>query len=156
MAIKARFVHTNIVAQDWKGLARFYEQVLGCTPLPPERNISGAWLDDATGLPGAQIRGIHLRLPGHGVEGPTLEIFQYLRHVDRPHTAINRPGLAHLAFAVDDVEAAREAILEAGGSSIGKTTTVQIPGAGTITFIYLTDPEGNILELQRWHSNSQR
>jgi len=28
--------------------------------------------------------------------------------------------------------------------------TVNIPDAGTITFIYMTDPEGNIIELQRW------
>jgi catechol-2,3-dioxygenase len=27
---------------------------------------------------------------------------------------------------------------------------VPVAGAGTITFVYLTDPEGNILELQRW------
>jgi hypothetical protein len=25
-----------------------------------------------------------------------------------------------------------------------------VAGAGTISFVYLTDPEGNILELQKW------
>jgi catechol-2,3-dioxygenase len=28
--------------------------------------------------------------------------------------------------------------------------TVEIRDAGTITLIYMTDPEGNIIELQKW------
>ncbi len=150
MTVHAKFVHTNIVAQDWKKLAQFYEQVFGCTPVPPERNLAGQWLEDATGVPDARIRGIHLRLPGYDTEGPTLEIFQYDREEKRPGTAINRPGFAHIAFAVDDVEAARDAVIAAGGGSVGKVVSLEISGAGRVTFVYLTDPEGNIIELQRW------
>jgi predicted enzyme related to lactoylglutathione lyase len=150
MTVEARFVHTNLIAQDWRRLARFYEQVFGCTPVPPERNLVGQWLEDATGVPGAEIRGIHLRLPGYGEEGPTLEIFQYNRRAERPETAINRPGFAHLAFAVDDVEVARDAVIEAGGGTVGEVVSLEVPGAGRATFVYLTDPEGNIIELQRW------
>lgn len=104
MTIKAKYVHTNIVAQDWKRLAHFYEQVFGCTLVPPERKLSGRWLEEGTGIPDAQIRGVHLRFPGHGNDGPTLEIFQYNHQEDRLDTAINRPGFAHIAFAVDDIE----------------------------------------------------
>jgi catechol-2,3-dioxygenase len=32
-----RFAHTNLVARDWKALAAFYADVIGCEPLPPER-----------------------------------------------------------------------------------------------------------------------
>lgn len=150
--VKSKFVHTNLIARDWKQLARFYEQVFGCTPMPPERNLKGQWLDAGTGIPGAEIRGIHLRLPGYGDESPTLEIFQYNRQEERPPTAINRPGLAHIAFAVDDVQATREAVLHAGGGSVGKVVSLEIPGAGMVTFAYVTDPEGNIVELQHWAS----
>ena len=150
MALSARFAHTNIVAQDWKRLAEFYQQVFSCVPVPPERNLSGQWVEDATSVPGAQIRGVHLRLPGYGEGGPTLEIFQYHRQEERPTTAINRPGLAHIAFVVDDVQAARDAVIAAGGKEWGKMVSVEIPGAGSITFVYVTDPEGNIIELQRW------
>ena len=150
MTIQAKFVHTNIIAQDWRRLADFYQQVLGCTPVPPERNLSGQWLDDGTGVPGAEIRGMHLRLPGYGEQGPTLEIFQYNHQQERPATAINRPGFAHIAFAVDDVQAARDAVLAAGGGVVGEAVSVDVPGAGTVTFVYLTDPEGNIIELQHW------
>jgi predicted enzyme related to lactoylglutathione lyase len=58
--------------------------------------------------------------------------------------------LAHLAFAVDDVETARQAVLAAGGGAVGQTVTVTIAGKRGITFAYLTDPEGNIIEVQRW------
>lgn len=148
--MQAKFVHTNIVAQDWRKLADFYEQVLGCTPAPPERNLSGRWLEDGTGVPGAEIQGMHLRLPGCGEQGPTLEIFQYNRRQERPATAINRPGFAHIAFAVDDVEVARDAVLAAGGGVVGEVVSVDVPGAGMVTFVYATDPEGNIVELQHW------
>jgi predicted enzyme related to lactoylglutathione lyase len=150
MSINAKYVHTNIVAKDWQRLARFYEEIFGCIPVPPERNMSGSWLDDSTGVPSAHIRGIHLRLPGYGDTGPTLEIFEYNHTVEKPTTAVNRPGLAHLAFAVDDVEMARQAVLAAGGGAVGQTVTVAIAGKGGITFAYLTDPEGNIIEVQRW------
>jgi predicted enzyme related to lactoylglutathione lyase len=150
MAIRAKYVHTNLIAKDWKRLAAFYERVFGCIPLLPERDLSGEWLESATGVPQAHIRGVHLRLPGYGDEGPTLEIFQYDRQTDPSKPAINRPGFAHVAFAVDDVAAAREAVLAAGGGVVGDLVSVEIPGAGQITFAYVTDPEGNIVELQHW------
>jgi predicted enzyme related to lactoylglutathione lyase len=150
VATGARFVHVNIVARDWKRLARFYQRVFGCTLVPPERDLAGQWLDDATGIPSAQIRGVHLRLPDYGDEGPTLEIFQYEPTVKGPEPVPNRPGLAHIAFAVEDVELIRNAVVEAGGGAIGDLVAVEIPGTGRIEFVYVTDPEGNILELQHW------
>lgn len=150
----ARFVHTNIVAKDWRRLARFYERVFGCRPVPPERDLKGRWLDKATGLTEAQIRGIHLRLPGYGDDGPTLEIFAYSHGPAHPKTTINRPGLAHLAFAVDDVETACRAVLDHGGQQVGEIVSLEVPGAGTVAFVYVTDPEGNIIELQRWSAVS--
>lgn len=145
-----KYKHTNIVAQDWRKLAEFYQRVLGCTPVPPERAGTGEWVARSTGVPGAEVRGVHLRLPGYGESGPTLEIFQYNKVETGPEPAINRPGLAHLAFEVDNVETARDEVIEAGGRPLGELVTVEIPRAGIITFVYLTDPEGNIIELQRW------
>jgi len=150
MAINARFVHTNLVARDWRRLARFYEEVFGCTRVLPERDLSGPWVERATGVPGAHIQGVHLQLPGRGNQGPTLEIFQHNHQEERLETAINRPGIAHLAFLVEDVEAARDAVTAAGGGVVGEIVSVPIPPAGTVTFVYVTDPEGNIIELQHW------
>jgi predicted enzyme related to lactoylglutathione lyase len=151
MSISARYTHTNLIANDWKRLAAFYESVFGCIPVPPERDLSGEWLDAATGLTGARIRGVHLRLPGYPDKGPTLEVFQYDDQKERGEVAPNRAGFGHIAFAVPDVQAAKDAVLAAGGGAIGEVVSVEIAGAGEITFAYVTDPEGNIVELQKWH-----
>ena len=150
MPISARYTHTNLVARDWRSLALFYQEVLSCVPVPPERDLSGPSLDAATGLPGAHITGVHLRLPGCGDDGPTLELFQYETLADGPAPALNRPGFAHLAFAVEDVAAAREAVLAAGGTALGETVTLTIADGRRVTFCYLADPEGNAVELQSW------
>ena len=145
-----RYAHTNLIARDWRRLATFYEEALGCARVPPERDLAGEWLDRATGLEGAHIEGIHLRLPGYDVDGPTLEIFQYGDLRERPAPRPNSPGLSHLAFAVDDVEAVAQAVFNHGGRAVGALTIREIPGVGTITFRYVADPEGNVIELQQW------
>ena len=144
-----RYVHTNLVARDWRRLADFYVRAFGCVPVPPERDLLGAWLDRATGLEGAHIRGIHLRLPGYGEGGPTLEVFQYEPAAEADRLAPNRPGFGHLAFAVEDVEATRKKVEALGGGALGGTVTVNISGVGGLEFAYLTDPESNIVEVQR-------
>ena len=144
------YAHTNLVANDWRALARFYQDVFQCQPLPPERDYHGEWITDITGIEDVSLAGIHLRLPGHGEHGPTLEIFSYSRHEEAGTPAANRLGFAHIAFGVDDVQAARAAVLAAGGSQLGKAHKMDVPGAGTITLIYMADPEGNIVELQNW------
>jgi len=151
MAISsARFVHTNLVAQDWRRLAGFYEEVFGCRLVPPERDYRSPELDAATGLHGAHLTGAHLRLPGTGQEGPTLEIFHYDDLEPRVPTAVNRPGFGHIAFSVDDVHAARETVLNSGGRSIGEIVTLQTSDGRKVTWCYLADHEGNVLELQSW------
>jgi hypothetical protein len=63
---------TNLVAQDLERLVAFYEEILGCERVP-RRVISPATGARATGLPRAHLRGHHLRLPGCGDGGRTLD-----------------------------------------------------------------------------------
>jgi catechol 2,3-dioxygenase-like lactoylglutathione lyase family enzyme len=148
----ARYGHTNLIAKDWKALARFYQDVLGCVPVPPERHYRGSDLERGTGIVGAEVQGAHLRLPGHSPDGPTLEIFTYSRLAERHETAVNRPGFGHIAFMVDDVASARSDVLAAGGRAIGEVVTLTAPNGARVTWTYLTDPEGNVIELQSWSS----
>jgi predicted enzyme related to lactoylglutathione lyase len=148
--LQARYVHTNLIAADWRSLADFYIQVFGCVPVPPERDFQGEKLEAGSGIPGAHLRGVHLRLPGYAENGPTLEIFNYNILEQRPPTAVNRPGFGHIAFQVEDVPAARETVLAAGGKSIGQVVTLQIASGAQVTWCYATDPEGNVIELQSW------
>jgi catechol 2,3-dioxygenase-like lactoylglutathione lyase family enzyme len=89
-------------------------------------------------------------LPGVGDEGPTLEIFQYSHSEGRPETKANREGFGHIAFEVDDVPNALREVLSHGGSAVGKVVSRDVPGVGLLTFVYVSDPEGNIIELQNW------
>jgi catechol 2,3-dioxygenase-like lactoylglutathione lyase family enzyme len=148
--IEARFGHVNLVARDWERLADFYTRLFGMEIVPPIRDLGGPDLASATGVDGAALRGAHLRLPGGGTSGPTLEIFQYATMPDAPLPVANRPGFGHIAFVVPDVEVARAAVLASGGGPVGTVVTSQTADGRRVTWTYVTDPEGNILELQAW------
>lgn len=145
-----RYVHTNLIAADWRRLADFYVQAFGCTPVPPERDLEGHWLERLTGMDGVHLRGVHLRLPG-AADGPTLEIFSY-EPEDRQKTTktLNRKGFGHIAFATDDVAGLLKRVLECGGSQVGDLVVQAYNGFGVLTCVYAADPEGNIIELQHW------
>ncbi len=145
-----RYGHTNLIARDWRSLAGFYTSLFGCTLVPPERDYSGADLERGTGVPGSSVRGVHLRLPGHGTDGPTLEIYTYSLLADGPLPAVNRPGFGHVAFIVDSVPEARRAVLAAGGRAVGEVVTLRTSAGRRVTWCYVTDPESNIVELQSW------
>lgn len=150
MALNARYVHTNLIARDWRRLSAFYRDVFGCRPVPPERNYQGPDLERGTGIKGAALRGVHLALPGYEGDGPTLEIYSYSIMAEGVPPAVNCPGFGHLAFSVDDVMAARTTVLAAGGSPVGEIVTLQTAAGAKVTWCYVRDPEGNTLELQSW------
>jgi predicted enzyme related to lactoylglutathione lyase len=143
-----KYIHTNIIAKDWKRLAVFYETVFACERIPPERDLKGEWADAVTGIPGVRIRGAHLKLPGYDEDGPTLEIFEYNSSIPVQNKTINRHGFGHVAFRVDNVDKTLDHILAEGGDKLGDPVRVAIPGVGTLTVVYTKDPEGNFVEIQ--------
>ncbi len=145
-----RYVHTNIIAKDCQKLIAFYKKVFGCRSIGQKRDLSGDWLDKLTGLDNAHIAGEHLVLPGYDENYPTLEIFSYEQMNGGPSHQINAYGFAHIAFEVDDVETTLEKILSAGGGVIGELVRTEYEDGRKATFVYATDIEGNILELQSW------
>lgn len=146
-----RFSHTNIVSKNWKSLSNFYIKVFHCKIKPPERKLSGAWLDQATGLKEADLEGVHLLLPGHGNDGPTLEIFTYKHMHDCDPMMANYSGITHLAFEVHDVDQTLDKAIKCGAHMLGKVTQKQIAEVGDLKFVYFRDPEGNIVEIQSWN-----
>ncbi|WP_130861619.1 VOC family protein [Bacilliculturomica massiliensis] len=151
MAVKAAYRHTNINAKDWRRLSAFYQEVFGCVPVPPERDLSGDWFERVTGVKGAAVQGEHIALPGYGDDGPTFEIFTYSVPEGTRPLAINGYGFAHVAFEVDDVEEAYQAVRKAGGSACGELLRHYYPSKDmTLTIVYAKDPEGNVVELMKW------
>ena len=151
----ARFGHTNLIAKDWCRLARFYIDLFGCVLIPPERDYSGSMLEQGTGIPGAALKGAHLRLPGFGEHGPTLEIFTYSSSPERHPTAPNVLGFGHIAFQVDSVPDARDQVLAAGGFAVGEVVTSTTSAGTQVMWCYVTDLEGNIIELQSWNPSAR-
>jgi predicted enzyme related to lactoylglutathione lyase len=146
-----KYVHTNLVAHDWRSLADFYIHVFNCQPIPPERDLKGKWLDKALSLTNVNITyaraHVHLRLPGYA-DGPTLEIFQYNHETNEMPSYPNTPGYGHIAFSVPDVQKTANKIIGLGGDWVGELTKTEIKGVGILVFAYMRDPEGNIIEIQ--------
>ena len=148
--MKTKFSHVNIISKNWKALADFYINVFDCKPKPPERDLSGDWLDKLTDLQESKIKGIHLILPGYDSYGPTLEIFEYNQNVKNDDKLINMEGFGHIAFAVENVKEKLNLLLNNGGSTVGSLIDTKIEGVGKISLVYAKDPEGNIIEIQKW------
>jgi len=145
-----RYVHTNIIAQDSSRLIDFYKNVLCCRSIGETRDLRGEWLDRMTGIKNAHIVGEHLCLPGYDSDHPTLEIFSYDEMVADENRKINQYGIAHLAFEVEDVAATLSKLLNAGGGQVGEIVSAEYPDGRKAQFVYATDIEGNIIELQSW------
>jgi predicted enzyme related to lactoylglutathione lyase len=124
--MKTKYKHTNIVDADWRRLARFYQKVFACEPVPPERDLQGEGLEKRTSGQGAHIIGAHLRLPGYDEKGPTLEIYQYSQNEPRSQVAANREGIMYIAFEVDDVEQTLAEVLRHGGTRFGEIACAEV------------------------------
>lgn len=145
-----KYAHTNIITDDWKRLAEFYITVFECKPLYPERDLRGEWLERATSVKDAHLKGIHLSLPGFEEALPTLEIFQYENNENGLWPQANRRGFGHIAFRVDDVPAMLNRILQHGGSRVGELVETEVADVGILNFVFAKDIDGNIIELQQW------
>lgn len=147
-----RFVHTNIIAKNPKKLIEFYKDVFGCRSIGEKRELRGDWLDKMTGISNAHIVGEHLVLPGYGKDHPTIEIFSYDQMEGTLSHQINTYGFAHLAFEVDHVEEVLKEVIARGGQMVGELVHTDYEDGRRATFVYVTDIEGNIIELQNWEA----
>lgn len=145
-----RYVHTNIGARDVERLADFYEKVFGCVRTSPTETMSGELIARGKGLSEVELKGVWMRMPGYDENGPTLELFEYSQSLERPEPAPNRLGYNHIAFEVSDVKETAKAVLAAGGSGLGKIVNLDLSDGGVVTFVFLRDPEGNVIEVMHF------
>ncbi len=47
-------------------------------------------------------------------------------------------------------DGARQDVLREGGSAVGEVVTLETGAGARVTWCYVRDPEGNIIELQAW------
>jgi catechol 2,3-dioxygenase-like lactoylglutathione lyase family enzyme len=148
--VAMKYVHTNIICSNIQTISDFYINVFGCKQIGSETKMAGGWVEQGTGIKKAEARAVNLQLPGYEKGGPMLEIFQYTETLELERLPKgNSKGLRHLAFSTDDVQQTLHKVLENGGHKLGELVSKEFK-SGTLTYIYVTDPEGNIVEIQNW------
>jgi catechol 2,3-dioxygenase-like lactoylglutathione lyase family enzyme len=136
-----RMDHVGVVVQDLDAAVAFFT-ALGLESRG-EWTAEGAPVDRIVGLEGVRTRVAMLQAPdGNG----RLELIEFLSPpAESRETAApaNTPGLRHLAFAVDDVEAVIDRLRTHGAELVGEL----VDYGTSYRLCYLRGPEGIIVEL---------
>jgi catechol 2,3-dioxygenase-like lactoylglutathione lyase family enzyme len=145
------FDHTSFTVADIERAVVFWRDVMGFA-VADLSTREGDWLGAVVGVPGARCRIAHLH--GHGAH---LEFIQYLTPAGGDVTGPpNRPGSAHVAFLVTDIEAMATRMIEAGASEQGRIARCTSgPAAGWLA-VYLKDPNGISVELAELPARADR
>jgi catechol 2,3-dioxygenase-like lactoylglutathione lyase family enzyme len=136
-----RMEHVGIVVDDLAAATAFFGE-LGLE-LQGEWPVEGDWVDRVVGLEGVRVDSAMMETPdGHG----RLELVKFHapsgRGGDR-HAPANTPGLRHLAFAVDDIDAAVASVRARGAELVGEVERYE----NSWRLCYVRGPEGIIVEL---------
>jgi catechol 2,3-dioxygenase-like lactoylglutathione lyase family enzyme len=138
----ARYDHAGFITHSIEESLRFWEGVMGFEAKPVGTR-GEAWISRFMGVPGADVRLVHLY--GLGTHIEFIEFVTPKGEAVRP--AANAPGAAHLCFRVPDIEAIRTAILANGGSLQGDLVTITEGIATGLRGLYMRDPNGIMIEL---------
>lgn len=140
MAIQ-RMDHVGIVVEDLAAVTDFFVE-LGLT-VQGRADVEGGWVDRVVGLDGVRTQIAMLQTPDghsrielasfHSPPGPPGD----------PGAPANAPGIRHLTFAVDDLDAALAGVRAHGGELVG---AVERYGE-SYRLCYVRGPEGIIVEL---------
>ena len=136
-----RMDHVGIVVDDLPAATAFFVE-LGLE-LQGEASLEGESVDRVVGLEGVRSEVVMLETPdGHG----RLELSKFHapsgRGGDRDAQA-NTPGIRHVTFEVDDIDAAVASVRARGGGLVGEVENYQ----DTYRLCYVRGPEGIIVEL---------
>ena len=136
-----RMDHVGIVVDDLGAATAFFVE-LGLE-LQGEGSVEGDWVDRIVGLEGVRSELAMLETPdGHG----RLELTKF--HApsgpggDR-HAPANTPGLRHITFAVDDLDAVVAGLRTRGAELVGEVERYE----ESYRLCYVRGPEGIIVEL---------
>ncbi len=134
--------HTSFTVSDLDWSLSFFRDILGFEVTSKAPRDPRA-IQHITGVEDAEVMIAYVRAPGHSVE-----LIQYLRPDRRagPHPRPCDAGFAHLAFDVDNIEAAVTAAEDYGVRPIAATYVTDAgPNAGA-KVVYLRDPDGITIE----------
>jgi catechol 2,3-dioxygenase-like lactoylglutathione lyase family enzyme len=136
-----RMDHVGVVVDDLAAATAFFVE-LGLE-LQGEAPVDGGWVDRVVGLEGVRAEIAMMETPdGHG----RLELTKFHapsgRGGDR-HAPANSPGIRHVAFAVDDIDAVVTGLRARGAELVGEVERYR----DIYRLCYVRGPEGIIVEL---------
>jgi len=149
----ADVLHFSFTVSDLDRSVEWYTNVLGLE-LVHRQDQDNDYTRQLVGVPGAVLRVAQLKVPGADPKYSThmLELVEYTKGADETEVdlPINRTGMAHLAFIVNDLEERYERMVAAGVTF--KNPPVRVTaGANTGALAcYLLDPDGCTLELMQF------
>ncbi len=141
--MSSSFSHLGICVSDLEVSLRFYCEGLGFV----EVAAHDVGEEFATLM---EVDGVRLRSRMIAKDGLTVELLGFeVPGVtgDGSRRPMNRRGLTHLSFRVDDVASTAATIEDLGGTVLRSTRTEVPTGGMTLEFIYCTDPDGVRIEL---------
>ncbi|HVY79299.1 MAG TPA: VOC family protein [Solirubrobacterales bacterium] len=140
MAIQ-RMDHVGVVVDDLAAAIDFFV-ALGLET-QGTANVGGRWVDRIIGLEGSRAEIAMLTTPdGHG----RLELSKFHSPTyegDKDQAPANAPGLRHVTFAVDDIEATIADLRARGAELVGELERYE----DIYLLCYVRGPEGIIVEL---------
>ena len=136
-----RIDHVGIVVNDLAAANAFFLE-LGLE-LEGEAELEGAWLDRIVGLKDVRTAIAYLRTPDGDAH---VELSKFYTPSDK--SAIqkpsgNTPGIRHIAFVVDDIDAVVAKLKEKGAETFSEVQRYE----DSYKICYVRGPEGIILEL---------
>jgi len=140
MAIQ-RMEHVGIVVEDLAAATAFFVE-LGFE-LQGEASVEGDWVDRVIGLEGARSDIAMLETPDGGGRVELTEFRSPQVRPGDPDAPVNTLGIRHLAFRVDDVDAAVAGLRSHGAELIGEIESYR----DIYRLCYIRGPEGIIVEL---------
>ncbi len=145
-----RIRHVALATPDFDRIVKFYSILL--EQEEPRRlgrliNLQGENFDSVSGLPDTK-----LKMAFFQVRNMELEIAQYTSHpstLPQKPRPLDAPGFAMIVFDVEDLEAAREKLISAGGSIVSEAKPMD---GGQM--MVARDLDGNLLGFQKVNSAS--
>lgn len=116
-----RFIHVNIISEDWKRTIGFYESICDSEWFGGMKDHSGGYKSKVIGIEGVHVVGQHLWLKGLGKGFPTLEIFSYSVPGNANACDENALGINAVGFVAEDRAKLADAIVKSGGKIIEST-----------------------------------
>jgi catechol 2,3-dioxygenase-like lactoylglutathione lyase family enzyme len=133
--------HVGIVVDDLAAATEFFVE-LGLV-LQGEAPVEGPWVDRVVGLEGVRVDTALMQTPDGDGRLELIKFHSPAHQGDNRHAPANRPGIRHVAFAVEDIDAVVAGLRALGAELVGELERYE----DSYRLCYVRGPEGIIIEL---------